>query len=156
MKILITGNMGYIGPSVVQQLRSSYPDSTLAGLDTGYFAHCLTNSEILPECRIDQQYFNNQIEIRKIGWGLRKSRARLGHYDPVHHTVTLSPILDSPEVPGFVLHFIVYHELLHAVFECTSCHAIHKHHPPEFRRAERSHPDFANVKKFLREYCRKQ
>ena len=59
MKILITGNMGYIGPSVVQQLRSSYPGSTLVGLDTGYFAHCLTNSEILPECRVDQQYFSD-------------------------------------------------------------------------------------------------
>ena len=63
MKILITGNMGYIGPCVVERLRSSYPDSKLLGLDIGYFANCLTNSEILPECRVDQQYFS---DVRKI------------------------------------------------------------------------------------------
>ena len=57
MKILITGNMGYIGPCVVQRLRSSYPDSTLHGLDMGFFANCLTNAEIFPECRVDLQYF---------------------------------------------------------------------------------------------------
>jgi nucleoside-diphosphate-sugar epimerase len=57
MKILITGNMGYIGPCVVERLRSSYPGATLVGLDMGYFANCLTNSETLPECRVDQQYF---------------------------------------------------------------------------------------------------
>jgi nucleoside-diphosphate-sugar epimerase len=63
MKILITGNMGYIGPCVVERLRYSYPDATLVGLDMGYFANCLTNSEILPECRVDQQYF---ADVRKI------------------------------------------------------------------------------------------
>ncbi len=57
MKILITGNMGYVGPCVVQQLRRSYPQAILVGLDTGYFAHCLTNANILPECRVDMQYF---------------------------------------------------------------------------------------------------
>ncbi len=67
MKILITGNMGYIGPCVVERLRSSHPDSKLVGLDIGYFANCLTNSEILPECRVDQQYF---ADVRKIPTGL--------------------------------------------------------------------------------------
>ena len=57
MRILITGNMGYIGPCVVQQLRTSYPDATLVGLDLGYFATCLTNTEVLPESRVDLQYF---------------------------------------------------------------------------------------------------
>lgn len=57
MKILITGNMGYIGPCVIQRLRSSYPTSKLVGLDMGYFGNCLTNAEILPECRVDVQYF---------------------------------------------------------------------------------------------------
>ncbi len=55
MKILITGNMGYIGPSVVKQLRASYPKASLVGVDTGFFAHCLTNAKVLPETRVDQQ-----------------------------------------------------------------------------------------------------
>jgi nucleoside-diphosphate-sugar epimerase len=57
MKILITGNMGYIGPAVIKQLRSSHPDATLIGFDIGYFGNCITSDEILPECRVDLQYF---------------------------------------------------------------------------------------------------
>lgn len=57
MKIAITGNMGYVGPSVVQQLRRSHPGATLIGIDTGYFAHCLTVNDLLPECRLDVQHF---------------------------------------------------------------------------------------------------
>ena len=43
MKILIVGNLGYIGPSVTNQFRKSYPDAELIGFDIGYFAHCLSN-----------------------------------------------------------------------------------------------------------------
>jgi nucleoside-diphosphate-sugar epimerase len=57
MRILITGNTGYIGPSVLARLRQSRPQAVLVGLDKGYFAHCLTNADILPECRADVQYF---------------------------------------------------------------------------------------------------
>jgi len=63
VKILITGNMGYIGPCLVSHFRKSFPDATLIGLDMGYFAACLSNSEILPECRVDIQYFD---DVRKI------------------------------------------------------------------------------------------
>src|SRR2546429_8675653 len=64
MRILITGNPVYIGPSVLQRLRQSYPQATLIGLDKGYSAHCLTNAEILPECRADVQYFADVRTLR--------------------------------------------------------------------------------------------
>ena len=64
MKILITGNMGYIGPLVVKQLRSSYPEATLVGLDLGFFANCLTNSTTLPERNIDVQLFQDVRSVR--------------------------------------------------------------------------------------------
>ncbi len=56
-KILITGNMGYVGPVLVKHLRKTVPEAILIGLDTGYFANCVTGSAILPECRVDLQYF---------------------------------------------------------------------------------------------------
>jgi nucleoside-diphosphate-sugar epimerase len=55
--------MGYIGPSVVQRLRQSHPSATLVGFDTGYFAHCLTNASILPECRLDAQHFGDVRQV---------------------------------------------------------------------------------------------
>lgn len=65
MKILITGNMGYIGPCIVQRLRASYSNAILIGLDMGYFARCLTNTEILPECKVDLQYFSDVRHIQE-------------------------------------------------------------------------------------------
>ena len=59
MKILITGNMGYIGPCLVRHLRENYPGIFLVGLDTGYFGNCLTNETILPECNVDVQFFGD-------------------------------------------------------------------------------------------------
>jgi nucleoside-diphosphate-sugar epimerase len=62
-RILITGNAGYVGPAVLEQLRRSHPEATLIGLDNGYFAHCLTNADVLPEVRADIQYF---ADIRRL------------------------------------------------------------------------------------------
>jgi nucleoside-diphosphate-sugar epimerase len=59
MKILITGNMGYVGPCVVRHLRASHPDAILIGFDAGYFSHCLTGAAVLPECRLDVQHFGD-------------------------------------------------------------------------------------------------
>lgn len=63
MKILITGNMGYVGPSVTKQLRASYPGAHLVGVDIGYFAGCSVPQDILPELSLDQQYF---ADVRQI------------------------------------------------------------------------------------------
>jgi hypothetical protein len=101
---------------------------------------------------VNECFFNRQIEIRKIGWGRRRGWRRLGHYDPIHHTITISPALDSAKVPEFVIRYIVYHEMLHAVFETASSRAKKRHHTPEFHRAERGFPDFARATTFLREF----
>jgi hypothetical protein len=103
---------------------------------------------------VNRRYFNNQVGISRIGWGVRMAWARLGHYDPVHHTITLSPALDSPKVPKFVVSYIVYHEMLHTIFEDTSDRRTKRHHPREFRRVEKAYPDYDKAKKFLMEYCR--
>jgi len=59
MRILIIGNMGYIGPGTVNQLRAIYPDAELIGFDIGYFANQLTNTEILPEVKLNKQIFGD-------------------------------------------------------------------------------------------------
>ena len=81
MKFFITGNMGYIGPLVVNQLRETYPEATLVGLDLGFFANCLTNSLILPECNIDIQYYN---DVRDI------TDAQLDGVDGIVHLAAIS------------------------------------------------------------------
>ena len=63
MKIMITGNMGYIGPVVTNHLRATIPDSTIIGLDTAYFGNCMNSVDVLPESNLDIQYY---ADIRKV------------------------------------------------------------------------------------------
>lgn len=63
MKILIIGNMGYVGPAVVHELAIRHPTATLHGYDTAYFAHCLTGAECLPERYIHKQIFGDVRDI---------------------------------------------------------------------------------------------
>ncbi|WP_051718766.1 NAD-dependent epimerase/dehydratase family protein [Hymenobacter sp. IS2118] len=58
-RILITGNLGYVGPGVVRQLRQAYPDAELIGYDLGLFAHCLTSTGRLAECSLDRQVYGD-------------------------------------------------------------------------------------------------
>jgi nucleoside-diphosphate-sugar epimerase len=81
MKILITGNMGYVGPCVVSHLRSQLPDAILVGFDIGYFAASLTNTAILPECHAHVQYF---ADVRTI------SKSLLKDIDAIVHLAAIS------------------------------------------------------------------
>jgi nucleoside-diphosphate-sugar epimerase len=57
MKILITGNMGYLGSVAGAHLRHAFPQAEVLGLDLGYFSTCLTSGGLLPESRLHAQYF---------------------------------------------------------------------------------------------------
>ena len=58
-KILITGNMGYVGSSLVSRLHNNSNNMKIIGFDTGFFSHCLINPSFLPERQIAQQYFGD-------------------------------------------------------------------------------------------------
>ena len=81
MKILVTGNTGYIGPILGRQLRKNIRDLTLIGYDSGFFAHCLTATDISPEIKYDIQYFG---DIRKFDENL------LDGIDVVIHLAAIS------------------------------------------------------------------
>jgi len=81
VRILITGNMGYVGPVVVRHLRRTIPDATLIGYDCGLFAHCLTDTAAFPERLLDLQMFG---DVRDIG------PESLAGVDAVVHLAALS------------------------------------------------------------------
>jgi nucleoside-diphosphate-sugar epimerase len=59
MRILVTGNMGYIGPVVIAHLRETMPDAELIGYDAGFFAANVTSDGPLPEHLLDRQEFGD-------------------------------------------------------------------------------------------------
>ena len=55
MNILVTGNLGYVGPCVIAHLRAAFPEARLTGLDAGYFADALLDPFSLPDQVPDEQ-----------------------------------------------------------------------------------------------------
>lgn len=96
MRILITGNMGYLGPRVTARLRRAFPTAELTGLDMGYFAHCLTNAALLPECRLHRQLY---MDVRAV------PEAILADVDLIVHLAAVSndPMGNAFEKPTLAI-----------------------------------------------------
>lgn len=62
MKVLITGNQGYVGPGLIKEFRKHYPEATLVGFDTGFFAKHITSTSIYPEAYLNEQHYG---DVRK-------------------------------------------------------------------------------------------
>ncbi|MFZ1289602.1 MAG: SDR family oxidoreductase [Melioribacteraceae bacterium] len=84
MKILITGNMGYVGSRLIKYLRIKYPESKLIGYDIGYFKDSLTNTKELPELLLNVQYNR---DLRNFDYNL---------LDGIDHIIHLAAISNDP------------------------------------------------------------
>ena len=56
MKVLVTGNLGYIGPYLGKYLKERYQNITLVGLDLGFFENSLTIEDRPVDRYYDVQY----------------------------------------------------------------------------------------------------
>lgn len=81
MKILITGNMGYVGPVLVEHLRAQHDDIHISGVDLGLFSTALVDGEVLPERNVDVQYFR---DVRTL------DESFLAAFDVVVHLAAIS------------------------------------------------------------------
>ena len=59
MKILVIGNLGYIGPMVAKHFRKEHPDSFIAGYDIGYFIRDYTANGIVGDTLLNKQYYGD-------------------------------------------------------------------------------------------------
>jgi hypothetical protein len=88
-----------------------------------------------------------------LGWSANSSYSILGHYDPAHHSITLSRLLDQPSVPRLAVEYVLYHEMLHIRFPVQRRGARRCIHTEELRRAEEQFPQFTEAKRFVQEIC---
>lgn len=72
MHILVTGNMGYIGPELLVHFQKTRPDAALVGVDSAWFAHCLTDAKVLPERLLVKQWFGDlrTLDLDKLCQGI--------------------------------------------------------------------------------------
>jgi predicted metal-dependent hydrolase len=79
----------------------------------------------------------------------------MGHYDYFRDIVMLSVTLDAPDVPDFVIDYVMYHELLHKAMGAEVVNGRRYAHTPAFREAERKFPRYDEAEAFLQETAHK-
>ena len=84
MRILITGNMGYVGSVLVPHLRHAFPDAELIGCDAGWFANCVTSPGRAPETYLNRQLFH---DVRDL---IPDNKIEIGAFDAVVYLAAVS------------------------------------------------------------------
>lgn len=75
-------------------------------------------------------------------YGRGRRTIRFGSYDFDRKLIRVHPALDQEWVPPFFVDFIVYHELLHALFPPVEGSSRRVVHTDEFRKMERQFPRY--------------
>jgi nucleoside-diphosphate-sugar epimerase len=83
MNILISGNMGYVGSVLVSEIRKC-GDARIIGIDSAYFADCVTQKDINPEIDVDSQLYR---DIRDVG---------IRDFEDIDIVVCLSALSNDP------------------------------------------------------------
>ncbi len=98
---------------------------------------------------LNQRFFDGRIERPALGWSTGKPRTRLGHYDPAHHVIVVSRLLDAPRTPLLAVEYILYHEMLHVKYPAEHTGTRRCIHTKEFREAEKQFPDLEKAKNLV-------
>lgn len=99
--------------------------------------------------RLNERYFNRELPYPRLGWSDRPWRAQLGCFDPALNQIMINRVLDGPDVPDYVVAYVLYHEMLHQKHPVKFGRCRRKSHSTEFRREERDFADYARAMKFL-------
>lgn len=98
-------------------------------------------------------YFHGLMARPELGWSVRPSRTTLGHYDPSHHVIVLTVLLDSEKAPELLVKYVMFHEMLHLRFPTEHRGVRRCVHTKDFKRAEHEFKDYkraiAEMKRFV-------
>jgi hypothetical protein len=117
--------------------------------------------EVLAE--LNERYFEGRLNLA-ITWGKSAagsarscrrgggSSLQLGSYSYEDWLIRIHRVLDSPEVPRYVVEAVVHHEMLHADMPPEIKGGRRLFHTPEFRRRERLYRNFGRAERWVIEH----
>jgi hypothetical protein len=99
---------------------------------------------------LNARFFHGLLARPQMSWSSERARNRLGHYDPAHNAIVVSRVFDHPRIPGPVVEYIVYHEMLHLRHPVKVKGRRRCVHSAEFQAEERLFPQLEEAKRFLK------
>lgn len=100
--------------------------------------------------KVTGEYFNEQVRLEGFGWSRRPVKSYFAHYRRDLDRITFNRGLDHPDVPEFILEYLMFHELLHVVYTPMYVNNRHVKHPPELKKREREFALYQDARKWLK------
>jgi hypothetical protein len=104
--------------------------------------------------RVNARYFGGEMKRPRLTWSRSFTRRKFGHYDHVKDWVMVSSTLDQPQVPEFVVDFLMYHELLHKKHGIYWVNGRGLAHTKAFYADERRFERFDEAEEWLKRLAR--
>jgi hypothetical protein len=99
---------------------------------------------------LNARFFHGLLARPLMTWGRERARNRLGHYDPAHNAIVISPIFDHSQVPLCAIEYIIYHEMLHLKHPVKLRNGRRCVHSAEFQAEEKLFHQLDAAKQFLK------
>ncbi len=97
--------------------------------------------------RLIEQGMVEKEEGMFISWTRSRNLRRVGYCSVLMKVIAISSVFDDPEIPEYVLDYVVYHEMLHLH---NGLDPDSPKHGPEFRAQERLFPRWEEAEAWLR------
>jgi hypothetical protein len=99
--------------------------------------------------KLNRRYFAGRLPRPQLGWSVRKWRTQLGCFDPGLDQIVINSRLDRARVPGFVIEYVLFHEMLHVKHPMRMASCGFEPHAAEFRREEKQFRGYERARRFL-------
>jgi len=101
--------------------------------------------------RVNATYFSGRLEKPELCWSPVRARRVLGSYQERYDRLIISKVFDTPQVPEFVLDYLMFHELLHKFLGIGRRNDGKRcMHGAEFRSIEKQFKRFDEATAFLK------
>lgn len=110
--------------------------------------------EILDD--LNRRYFDGAIDAR-VTWGAkahprRRQSIKMGSYSVEDRLIRIHPSLDRDHIPRYFVEWIVFHEMLHQVFDIPKVNGRRRFHTSEFLKRERQFEHYDRARDWERRH----
>jgi len=104
---------------------------------------------------LNQRYFGDTLPEPVLTYSAGKTYRILGHHDSTHKHITISRSLDSPDVPRYVIEYVVFHEMLHIAHPTQHINGRRYNHTAAFKKDERKFAHYHAAERWIENNVRK-
>ncbi|HKW90027.1 MAG TPA: hypothetical protein VJN21_14850 [Candidatus Acidoferrales bacterium] len=97
-------------------------------------------------------HFAQSLTRPHLSWSARPWRTQLGAFDPALKQIAINCVLDRPDVPGYVVAYVLYHEMLHQKHPIRVARCRLQSHSRQFREEEKRFGDYDRAIDFLKKF----